>query len=122
MVENVEFVPILRTNVRKKNSNRKGRKMLAVGNYRLTNPGRLMRVLAVFALALLLSIVGISGSVATSEAPRTLEYVTVNHGDSLWSLADQYSEGDPRDWIAEVVTLNALDSSTLIPGQQIALP
>ena len=96
--------------------------MLAVGNYRLTNPGRLMRVLAVFALALLLSILGISGSVATSEAPRALEYVTVNQGDSLWSLADQYAEGDPRDWIAEVVTLNALDSSTLIPGQQIALP
>lgn len=96
--------------------------MLAVGNYRLVNPGKLLRVLAVLLLATLLSLVGISGSVATSAEPQELVYVTVSQGDSLWSLADQHAVGDPRDWIAEVVLLNALESSTLIPGQQIALP
>jgi LysM repeat protein len=122
MLENVPQVPILRTNVRNKDSNREGRKMLAVGNYRLVNPGRLLRVLAVLLLAMLLSLVGISGSVATSAEPQELVYVTVSQGDSLWSLADQHAVGDPRDWIAEVVLLNALESSNLIPGQQIALP
>ena len=122
MLENVPQVSILRTNVRNKDSNREGRKMLAVGNYRLVNPGRLLRVLAVLLLATLLSLVGISGSVATSAKPQELVYVTVSQGDSLWSLADQHAVGDPRDWSAEVVLLNALESSTLIPGQQIALP
>ncbi len=50
-------------------------------------------------------------------------YVTVQYGDSLWSLANVYApNSDPRDWIAEVVLLNALSSVDLTPGQQIALP
>jgi LysM repeat protein len=96
--------------------------MLKVGQYRLTNPGRLFRALSVLALAIGLSLAGISGSVATSSDPVTLEYLTVAQGDTLWSLAQEHAEGDPRDWIAQVVTINALASSELTPGQQIALP
>ncbi|CAB4571034.1 unannotated protein [freshwater metagenome] len=97
-------------------------KMQVLGNYRLTNPRRLIRALTVVALAAGLSVLGISGSVATSDAPRELEFLTVGHGDTLWSLAVDHANGDPRDWIAEVVMLNGLSSSELTPGQQIALP
>ncbi len=92
--------------------------------YRLTQPRRLFR--AVGALALTLSVVfaGISVSQAGSEiSGGSLQYITVSAGDSLWSLAEQHAGStDPRDWIAEVVMLNALKSSELAPGQQIALP
>jgi hypothetical protein len=97
-------------------------KMQVLGSYCLTNPRRLIRALAVLALAAGLSVVGISGSVATSDAPTQLEYLTVAQGDTLWSLAGDHATGDPRDWIAEVVLLNGLESSELTPGQQIALP
>lgn len=97
--------------------------MSAVTSYRLTNPRRLFRGLAILALAGSFTMASISGSVAGNQEPGTLEYVTVQGGDSLWSLADVYApNSDPRDWIAEVVLLNGLTSVDLTPGQQIALP
>ena len=92
--------------------------MLVLGNYRLTNPRRLIRAVVVLALSFAISILGISGSFAGSTPG-----VTVQSGDSLWELADKYaSSQDPRDWIARVVMLNALETVELTPGQQIALP
>ncbi len=97
--------------------------MSAVTSYRLTSPRRLFRGIAVLALAASFTMASISGSVAGSQESGELEYVTVQSGDSLWSLADAYAPNqDPRDWIAEVVLLNALSSVDLTPGQQIALP
>ena len=93
-----------------------------VGTYRLTNPRRLVRGVIIFGLAAGLSIVGVSNSVATNAEPVELVYVTVGQGDSLWAMAERHADGDPRDWIAEVVVLNALTSIELTPGQQIALP
>jgi hypothetical protein len=96
--------------------------MQVLGQYRLTKPRRLIRAVAVLAVAIWLSIPGISGSVANLDGPAELQYLTVSSGDSLWSLAQEHAAGDPRDWIAQVVTLNALYSSELTPGQRIALP
>jgi hypothetical protein len=56
------------------------------------------------------------GSVATTK-------VTVFSGQSLWSLADQmHLNRDPRDWIADVVSLNHLETSTLMPGMTLTVP
>jgi hypothetical protein len=97
--------------------------MFAIGNYRLQNPGRLARAAVVVAVAIGFSLSSISGSVAGDAGPVQLEYVTIQQGDSLWDLASLHApESDPRDWIAEVVMLNALESIDLEPGQQIALP
>jgi cytochrome b len=118
-----ERISILRTNVRKRNSNKEVREMQKLRSYQLTNPARLVRALMIVALAATLSLVGISGSVATDTDPVELTYITVSQGDSLWSLAEVHAgDADPRDWIAEVVIANALESSDLTPGQQIALP
>ena len=98
-------------------------KMSAVTSYRLTNPRRLFRGVAILALAASFTMASISGSFAGSEESAPLEYVTVQSGDSLWTLADLYApNSDPRDWIAEVMLLNALTTVDLSPGQQIALP
>ncbi len=97
--------------------------MSAVTSYRLTNPRRLFRGIAILALAASFTMASIPGSFAGSQEAGELEYVTVQYGDSLWSLANVYApNSDPRDWIAEVVLLNALSSVDLTPGQQIALP
>ena len=97
--------------------------MQNVRSYQLTNPVRLVRAIVILVLAAALSLVGISGSVATDSEPIQLTYITVSQGDSLWSLAEVHAgNADPRDWIAEVVIANALESVDLIPGQQIALP
>ena len=97
--------------------------MLVLGNYRLTNPRRLVRAVVILALSFAISILGITGSFAGSDPGATLEVVTVQSGDSLWELADKYAPSqDPRDWIARVVMVNALETVELTPGQQIALP
>jgi peptidoglycan/LPS O-acetylase OafA/YrhL len=97
--------------------------MSVAAPYRLTNPRKLFRAITILALASSFSIAGISGSVATNTEPVALEYITVGHGDSLWALARSYAPNqDPRDWIASVVSLNALSTASLEPGQRIALP
>jgi hypothetical protein len=82
-------------------------------------------------LALALALGGtIAGFAATGQAQAsnqvanvTFEYITVHSGDTLWSLAGTYAQGqDQRDWIAATVELNALDDTALQPGQQLALP
>lgn len=97
--------------------------MQKLSAYQLTDPRRFARAIVILVLAVAMSVVGITGSVATDTEPGSLTFITVSQGDSLWSLAEVHSKGqDPRDWIAEVVMTNALESSDLIPGQQIALP
>ena len=101
-----------------------GMKIMSVAtSYQLTNPRKLFRGLAIVALATSFSVASISGSFAGNETPQELSFVTVQSGDSLWNMAGDYAKGmDPRDWIAEVVMLNNLESVDLVPGQQIALP
>ena len=49
-------------------------------------------------------------------------WITVESGETLWSLAYEIAPTkDPRDVIAEIVSLNQLNSD-LQPGQRIALP
>ena len=51
------------------------------------------------------------------------KYVTVQAGQTLWSLADELApNSDPRDWIADVVNLNGLSSVDVQPGLRLALP
>ncbi|WP_394942198.1 LysM peptidoglycan-binding domain-containing protein [Psychromicrobium sp. YIM B11713] len=58
------------------------------------------------------------GSVGTGTAQ-----VTVQAGDSIWSIAAaNAADRDPREVVAEIVELNNLDSSVLLPGQQIFVP
>lgn len=65
----------------------------------------------------------IGAGAGQSSTETTFTYVTIHAGDTLWSLADTYAgEADSRDWIASLVTLNALDSNNLQPGQKLALP
>ena len=93
---------------------------------RITRRGR--RVLAAL-VALPIVIAGFAialnggGAVATDAASTTsFNYVTVEAGQSLWQLAQTLSPtADPRDVIAEIVSLNQLQGD-IQPGQRLAIP
>jgi hypothetical protein len=64
------------------------------------------------------TVVGVGVGVATG-----FDYVTIRSGQSLWQLAETIAPtSDPRDVIAEIVSLNQLPSESVQPGQRIALP
>jgi LysM repeat protein len=66
---------------------------------------------------------GFSAQATSESATATFDYVTVTAGTTLWGLAQQHAgDQDPREWIAELVTLNALSDEALQPGQRLALP
>jgi hypothetical protein len=89
---------------------------------------RLARTLFVIsALALMLAgLVFNQSAVATDQvvtSSKAFNYVSVMPGDTLWELAETYSEGkSQQDWIAEVILLNNLSSATLTTGDKLALP
>lgn len=95
---------------------------------RLTRRGRmvirlglaLIVVLTVAALVLLQS----QRAEAGQEMARTgLDYHVVVPGETLWQIAQAARpHEDPRETIAAIVRLNALDSALITPGQRIAVP
>jgi hypothetical protein len=96
---------------------------------RLTLRGR--RVLAVVAAlpaVIAIAVAMISGGTALASrdagAPTgSFETVTVMHGDSLWSIAEEVAPlADPRDVVDAIVRLNALDGVMVQAGQSLAIP
>ncbi|MFC6357243.1 LysM peptidoglycan-binding domain-containing protein [Luethyella okanaganae] len=66
---------------------------------------------------------GIAIAGADGQGASSFEYVTVQSGESLWSLAESIAPAaDPRDVIAELVSLNQLQTSEIEPGQRLAIP
>ncbi|WP_431277555.1 LysM peptidoglycan-binding domain-containing protein [Leifsonia poae] len=99
----------------------------ATTRLRLTRRGRaVLTSLAAIPLvvgALVFALNG-GGAVATNDqANVTFHYVTVESGQSLWSIAESVApSADPREVIADIVSLNQLDSAVVSPGQRIAIP
>jgi LysM repeat protein len=46
----------------------------------------------------------------------------VQPGDTLWSIAAERYAGDPREGVWKLQRRNALDGSTIVPGQMLVLP
>lgn len=96
---------------------------------RLTRRGRLVVTLLVAALVLVVALVGArTASAGSTDQPTGLEEVTVLRGDTLWSIAGELNEGerganaDVRDAVAQIRSLNELDSSGLMVGQKLVVP
>lgn len=96
---------------------------------RLTARGR--RVFAFLAalpvvIALAVAIVGGGAALASSETGASVgafAEITVMSGETLWSIAEDVAPGaDPRDVIAEITRLNALENGSVAAGQRIAIP
>ncbi|NUU08033.1 LysM peptidoglycan-binding domain-containing protein [Leifsonia sp. C5G2] len=94
---------------------------------RLTRRGRAV-LSAIVALPLVIGalVVALNGGGALASGEQShvsFQYVTVESGDSLWSVAERVApNADPRDVIADIVSLNGLESAVVSPGQQLAVP
>ncbi|MGB4713042.1 MAG: LysM peptidoglycan-binding domain-containing protein [Pontimonas sp.] len=92
---------------------------------RITRRGRVVLGLALALPVMALSVfLASSGALAESDAASNdFEYMTVLSGDTLWSIATMISpHEDPRDVVANIISLNQLETASLMPGQEIALP
>lgn len=115
---------------------RRGRDMTAVQfpaaapRLRITPRGRaVVAVLVAAPLALGAVALGLgqgaaaSTSSSSSTSAATFHWITVGHGDSLWSIAQRIApSADPRDVIADIVDLNQLPSASVSAGERIAIP
>lgn len=108
-----------------------GRKPAVPRHLRLTRRGRMVffGIPAVFLAALLVSLAGFLNApakAADSAAdlhPTAAVKVTVQRGDSLWSIAAAaVPDRDTRDVIADIAQLNNLDGARVIPGEQLFVP
>jgi nucleoid-associated protein YgaU len=79
-------------------------------------PLQLLSVTAVLALALVLSNARAAGGAGTE-----LRYV-VKPGDTLWSIAGERYDGDPRRGVWRVQERNGLSGAALSPGTVLYLP
>lgn len=94
---------------------------------RLTRRGRVVLTMLValpIVIGAMVFALNGGGAAATGEqAHVTFHYVTVQSGDSLWSVASRIApNADPRNVIADLVNLNGLSSAVVTPGQQLAIP
>ncbi len=103
------------------------------GGIRLTRRGRVVvTILLVLATALVTALVWLSvaaGAQAADSGPppgsvyQNLTSVVVHPGQSLWSIASQAApSADPRMVMQEIVDLNALHGTGLVPGQHLWVP
>jgi LysM repeat protein len=92
---------------------------------RLTRRGQVVAVLVFLGLLLAVLTVYGSHSAATGETgtPVATRTVEVGQGDTLWEIAsEQAAPGHVREMVHQIQELNALPSSALQVGQEIAVP
>lgn len=96
---------------------------------RITRRGRLVLTsLVVGPLVAIGVIAGVNATSAIATSASTsavveFDYVTINAGESLWQVAERVAPAsDPRDVVADIVSLNQMSSSSVEPGQRIAIP
>lgn len=98
---------------------------------RLTRRGRLAVTLLVSLVALVVGLLGARTALASPTAASTasgagttaVDQVTVLPGDTLWSIAHEVGvSGDVRDRIAQIRSLNDLETSALAVGQELIVP
>ncbi len=91
---------------------------------RLTRRGRVLLLAGLVAVIFGAFSLGRSVSEAAPPSAQPAQHlVTVQQGDSLWTLARQVApHDDPRDVVAQIRDVNDLSSARLTPGQQLVLP
>ena len=92
---------------------------------RMTKRGRGVLLTALASpLVIAALVLGINAGGATATSSSTpLAKVTVVSGDTLWSVAREIApNADPRDVIADIMSVNRMSSAEIQPGEQLAIP
>jgi len=84
----------------------------------------LMPAVALAALGAIVTIPALSSSRLYAAAPERFATVTVQRGDSLWSLAERRTApgASVQDALDAIVAANHLENATIVPGQQLKIP
>ncbi|MBR5586735.1 MAG: LysM peptidoglycan-binding domain-containing protein [Clostridia bacterium] len=56
------------------------------------------------------------------EESREFKTIVVSSGDTLWSIASEYADGDVRDKIKDIKKFNGLKSDILEIGSRVKVP
>jgi hypothetical protein len=99
----------------------------AAPRLRLTARGRfvfgMLAVIPAVAVSLLLGPNVLGAQASLESGADTFTYVSVAPGQSLWQLAEDVApQADPREVVADIVSLNNLSSGDVQPGQRLAIP
>lgn len=86
---------------------------------RLTPLGRLVALVLAISLG---AVVGAAGAAATRPHSQEWRCVAVRSGDTLWALAKESSERDPRDAVHRIVRENGLAGGSIQPGMALWVP
>ena len=92
---------------------------------RMTKRGRAVLLTIVATPVVLFALFfSINAGVATATTSSTpLQTFTMPAGESLWQVAIEIApNADPRDFIADVVSVNQLASTNVQPGQTLEIP
>ena len=92
---------------------------------RLTRRGRLVVTLFLTILIIGAFVVFGGASVATREGgtAEAVRVIEVEQGQSLWQIAESVAEpGETREMVYRIRELNSLPGSTLVEGQELAVP
>jgi hypothetical protein len=92
---------------------------------RMTKRGRtVLLTLIASPLVVAALVFGLNAGEATATNSSTpLSRVTVVGGETLWSLARQLApNADPRDVVADIMSVNRMSSADIQPGEQLAIP
>lgn len=69
------------------------------------------------------SLVVVTYVLLTDENIEAYEQIDIEHGDTLWSLAENYRvKMDKQDWIALVKKVNHLQNENIVSGQRLLVP
>lgn len=64
-----------------------------------------------------------AGGAEGTSSSQPLQKVTVVGGETLWTLATQVApKDDPRDVIADIMSVNRLTTDNVQPGEQLMIP
>jgi hypothetical protein len=94
---------------------------------RLNRRGRLffgsLLVLPIIAVAYFLGLGASQAGADSTVSTTSFEQVTVMPGDTLWNIATTIApDADTQQVVADIVSLNQLDTATVQPGQRLAIP
>lgn len=81
-----------------------------------------MRSFMLFVVGLIAAAVLALGAPLPTSGARVETRYVVRPGDTLWVLASERYGGDPREAVWRIKERNGLASSSLLPGQVLALP